>query len=112
MLAKGVKNNTEEIIKLTFLYFYSIINYKMKKEVRRIKMKIWVDDIRECTDDYDYWFKSTNETIKFLRDRQKYGLIWIMMLEITLNMAAIILKFLNGWKMFVLNVLLEFIPKM
>ena len=37
-------------------------------------MKIWVDDIRECSDDYDYWFKSTNETIKFLRDRQKYGL--------------------------------------
>lgn len=46
----------------------------MKKEVRRIEMKIWVDDIRECPDDYDYWFKSTNETIKFLRDRQKYGL--------------------------------------
>ena len=37
-------------------------------------MKIWVDDIRECPDNYDCWFKSTNETIKFLRDRQKYEL--------------------------------------
>ena len=37
-------------------------------------MKIWVDDLRECPDDYDYWFKTTNDAIKLLKECEKYGL--------------------------------------
>ena len=37
-------------------------------------MYIWVDDIRECPEDYDYCFKSTNDTIKLLKDLHKYDL--------------------------------------
>ena len=37
-------------------------------------MKIWVDDIRNCPKDYDYWCKSTNDTIKLLDDFRKQGL--------------------------------------
>ena len=37
-------------------------------------MKIWVDDLRECPDDYDYWFKTTNDAVKLLKECEKYGL--------------------------------------
>lgn len=37
-------------------------------------MYIWVDDIRECPEDYDYCFKTTNDTIRLLKELHKYGL--------------------------------------
>lgn len=34
-------------------------------------MKIWVDDIRPAPDGYDVWFKTVNETVKFVSDLAK-----------------------------------------
>ena len=31
-------------------------------------MKIWVDDIREKPEDYDFWLKSTEETIRTITE--------------------------------------------
>lgn len=34
-------------------------------------MRIWVDDIRPIPSNFDYWFKTVNETINFIKDHKE-----------------------------------------